>query len=38
MMKAINRLTYDLSSELMGMLIGVPAGLFSAMYQLLFRP
>ncbi len=33
MMKALNRLTYDVSSELLGMIIGVSIGLFSAMFQ-----
>ncbi len=36
MLKALNRLTYDASSELMGIILGAPAGLLSALYQRLF--
>lgn len=37
MMKALNRLTYDASSELIGIVLGTGAGLLSALYQRLFR-
>lgn len=37
MMNALNRLTYDASSELIGIILGAPTGLLSALYQRLFR-
>ncbi len=37
MIKTLNRLTYDATSELVGLLLGAPAGLLSALYQRLFR-
>jgi hypothetical protein len=37
MMKAFNRLTCEASSELIGIILGAPAGLLSALYQRYFR-
>lgn len=37
MMRALNRLTYDASSELVGIILGVSVGLISALYDRLFR-
>lgn len=37
MMKALYRLTYDASSEIIGIMIGAPAGVLSAVYQRIFR-
>ncbi len=37
MMKALNRLAYDASTDLLGIIFGVPAGLLSVLYQRLFR-
>ncbi len=37
MMRALNRITYDLSSEIIGILVGLSVGILSAMYLRLFR-
>jgi hypothetical protein len=37
MMRALNRLTYDASTELLGIILGVLAGSLSALYQRFVR-
>ncbi len=37
MMRALNRLTYDASTELVGIILGASAGLLSVLYERLFR-